>query len=252
MKMARRSGDRSAARFKPIFLMSSQRDFLDAFAARGWEKQKIIMFVDEFSELYHTSHSVRNQCLRTFRAIRNSDGRYAIHSIVFCGTFSILRLSATETSIAPFNVAENVQSPYFTMQQTQQLFREFQQDKCITIDTTVVDDVWFKSNGCVFQFNQYWTLYSNNPDLSLWQPSWYGLPLWTCHLGQSPHHAQPRNEESFLQKLAGLFHHASVRQSPRVHNVSIHDHFTPDGGSHRCCQSPSFSLCWISRRGIHW
>jgi hypothetical protein len=40
------------------------------------------MFVDEFSELFDASDTVRNEVLRTFREIRNNRDAYAIRSIV--------------------------------------------------------------------------------------------------------------------------------------------------------------------------
>lgn len=128
--------------------IASSQDFLGAFLSNVWPGRNIIIFVDEFSEMFCASDGVRDEILRSFREIRNNRHAYAIWSIFVCGTFSIMNLSSTDPTILPFNAANYVQNPYFTLQQTRQLFDEYQHDAGITIDTAVIDDIWFQSNGC--------------------------------------------------------------------------------------------------------
>jgi hypothetical protein len=129
---------------KPV---NSSRDFLDVFSSNAWSARKVIFIVDEFSELLRADKELQNDVLRTFREIKNNRDMYAIHSVVICGTFSLLHLSATETSISPFNVADYLQSPYFSKEETQRLFHDFARDRRITIEGAVIEDIWFKSNG---------------------------------------------------------------------------------------------------------
>jgi hypothetical protein len=53
------------------------------------------------------------------------------------------------STASPFNVADVVQSPYFTVDEVRKLFREFAEDLSFSIDDAIIEDVWAKSNGLV-------------------------------------------------------------------------------------------------------
>ncbi|RUS22702.1 hypothetical protein BC937DRAFT_87684 [Endogone sp. FLAS-F59071] len=126
--------------------IKSSDDFLNAFGQNAW-KQKIVIFIDEFDKLFDASDKIRDECLQTFREIRNNNHLYAIRSIVTCGTFSIQHLNSVKAHIAPFNVAQSFGNPYFSAQQTQRLFDEFAQNEKTTIDHDVVDAIHLGTNG---------------------------------------------------------------------------------------------------------
>jgi len=129
----------------------SQGDFLSAFFTGEWHRE-VVLLIDEFSELYHVSDDIRDECLRAFRYIRNDDEKYAIRGIIAAGTFSILRLTPTKgVGISPFNISNHINNPYFTVKETRHLFDKFAQDNDITIEDDVVQSVWAKSNGFVAQ-----------------------------------------------------------------------------------------------------
>jgi hypothetical protein len=121
----------------------------------------MLIFSFEFSAcnkcIFSARDNVRNQVLRIFREIRNNRTTYAICSIVMCGTPNIIALSPTETSIAPFNVADHVQNPYFTIQQTRQLFHDFEHDNGIMIDATV-EWVCHSSRMSLKNPNRFWSV----------------------------------------------------------------------------------------------
>jgi hypothetical protein len=125
---------------------------LTAFRATSWNKRNIVLVIDELGDLDSVEDTIRNQFLRTLRHYKQMQKSYATHSIIACGTFSTLKLSSTPIRYAPFNVANYVQVPYFTKEQTLQLSNEFADDWGINIDTSVVHDIWMNSNGCVLNF----------------------------------------------------------------------------------------------------
>ena len=127
----------------PLISVSSQTDFLNYFQMK---ERNIVLLIDEFSELYRAPPIIRNEFLRTFRIIR-SDTSFGIRSIIVAGTYSILHLNPTDTTLSPFNISESVANTYFSVEDTRKLFSLFAQDNDIVIDDAVVDDVWFKSNG---------------------------------------------------------------------------------------------------------
>jgi hypothetical protein len=104
--------------------------------------------------LYDVQPYIQDECLRAFREIRNNNEMYAIRSIIAAGTFGIMNLSPSKSTISPFNVADPIQNPYFTVEEVRKLFYEFAQDHYITIDDAVVEDIWAKLNGCVTLLNQ--------------------------------------------------------------------------------------------------
>jgi hypothetical protein len=130
----------------------SGRDFLTPFRAdkKSLQKKSIVLVIDEFSNLDKADPVIQDQFLRTFRQYKQYKKLYAIHSVVACGTFSSLHLSSTSLVHSPFNVASYVQVPYFSQEQTAQLFDEFAKDWRVTIDPSVVRDIWMNSNGCAF------------------------------------------------------------------------------------------------------
>jgi hypothetical protein len=68
---------------------------LDAFASESWTVP-VVLLVDDFSELELASEDVRNDFLWALREISNNRNRYAIHSVIATGTFSILHLTTTK------------------------------------------------------------------------------------------------------------------------------------------------------------
>jgi hypothetical protein len=143
-KAAVRSGFSSS-----IPTISSQRDFLDAFHFANWPF-KIVLIFDEFSELYRAPEDVKDECLRALREIRNNSEEYAISSILAAGTFSVVHLNPKDSKLSPFNIVSgHVQSPYFTLEETRILFREFATDNLIEVEDDVIQDVWERSSGSV-------------------------------------------------------------------------------------------------------
>ena len=131
----------------PIPPITSQQTFLGAFLAKNWAL-KVVILIDELSELHSASKEVRDDFLRALRVTRNDPDPYAIESVIAAGTFSILLLIPSQSSISPFNVSDRIDNSYFTVEETRTLFDEFAQDHGIMIDNAVVEDIWVRSNGC--------------------------------------------------------------------------------------------------------
>lgn len=148
-------GDTLRRNYTEIQDIRSSTNFLNAFNTNVWREQKIVIFIDEFDKVYDATDNVRNEFLETLREIRNNNHLYAAHSVVACGTLSIRHLNSTNVSLSPFNVAESLKNPYFSLQQTRCLFDEYAQDAEITIDHDIVNDIHTKSNGYVLHPNWY-------------------------------------------------------------------------------------------------
>ncbi|KAI9328404.1 hypothetical protein BDR26DRAFT_874030 [Obelidium mucronatum] len=127
--------------------IGSGPEFAALFSAQLWEKP-VVLLIDEFDKLDDASEEIREDCLNTFRGIRNAgDSTTAIRSISVCGTFSIRRLNTQAQKTSPFNTSECVANPYFTEEQTKSLYDEYAVSEGITLDDRIVKDIHWKSAG---------------------------------------------------------------------------------------------------------
>ena len=137
----------------PTVVISSQREFLDAFVAKsggsGQGNESVIILLDEFSELFKALDDIRNEVIRAMRWIKQSYDTFTISTIIFAGTFSIVHMNPTDRNISPHNISDALQSPNFSKEETERLFNDFARDEGITMDDMVVSDIWEISNGCV-------------------------------------------------------------------------------------------------------
>ena len=124
--------------------ITSPTTFSAVFSSSKWNRS-VVLLIDKLSEISRASDAIRDDFLRTLRGIRHS-GHSAIKAIVAAGTFSTIRLTAKDISLAPFNVSGAVQAPYFGIEETRKRFKMFEQDYR-TIESTVVMDIWEKSGG---------------------------------------------------------------------------------------------------------
>ena len=83
----------------------------------------------------------------------NKIAKTAVQCIIAAGIFNIVYLDPTNSGVPPFNVADVIKCPYFTVDETRELFCEFAQDLSYLIDDAIVEDVWAKSNGSVAQLD---------------------------------------------------------------------------------------------------
>lgn len=119
---------------------------LSAFFSSSKWNRSVVLLIDELSEISRASEAIRDDFLRTLRGIKHSSDS-AIKSIVAAGTFSTIRLTTKDISLSPFNISDAVQPPYFVIEETRKLFKMFEQDYDITIESAVVMDIWEKSKG---------------------------------------------------------------------------------------------------------
>jgi hypothetical protein len=126
--------------------MSSKTRFVYYFCNGFWDGN-VVLLLDEFTSLCQAEEHVRDDCLQVFRGLRQNS---AIQSIIAAGTWGIFE---RPSRLSPFNIGDLVQCPYFTLDETRELFCEFAQDLGFSIDDAIIEDVWAKSNGLVAQLD---------------------------------------------------------------------------------------------------
>ncbi|KAI1319084.1 hypothetical protein EDD11_004973 [Mortierella claussenii] len=91
--------------------------------------------------------------LSAIRAIRNDPSKgtkqptHVIHSVVSIGTYAILQLNQTNLALSPFNANDNFQNIGLSVDQVRSLYHEFAEDRRITIEDEVIDDIFLACNG---------------------------------------------------------------------------------------------------------
>ena len=126
--------------------ISSPETFHEAFAKREWDRP-IVLLIDELSRLTLAPSEIKDNFLYTLREVQHNKRESAITSVIAAGTFSIMRLNTTSPLLSPFNIAGAMQTPYFSLDETRQLFNMFERDQDIVIESAVVNDIWEISNG---------------------------------------------------------------------------------------------------------
>jgi hypothetical protein len=132
--------------------ISSRIDLKSYFCKASWDRD-VVLLLDEFSYLYQANDNVRDDCLLAFRGLKQNCQSHAVKCLIAAGTFSIVYLNPSTSGVSPFNVADIVQCPSFTIDETRKLFLEFAKDLGYSIDDAIVEDVWAKSNGLVAQLD---------------------------------------------------------------------------------------------------
>jgi len=125
--------------------ITSASTFNSGFLNEKWDRQ-VILLIDELNEISTAPDEIKDSFLRTLRGMRQK-GDSAIKSIVGAGTFNVIRLTTSKPSLSPFNISNAIQTPYFDLEETQQLFSMFEKEYDICVESAVVHDVWAKSNG---------------------------------------------------------------------------------------------------------
>jgi hypothetical protein len=127
-------------------LIRSVSDFADALSKSGSFKKPVVLFVDEFDQLYGAApDEVQDSVLNLLRWLRQEKEGTWLHSFVALGPFSILEL--TGKSGSPFNARDAIQSPPFTEEQVEELFEQFSRERGLNLDKRIVRDVYDRTEG---------------------------------------------------------------------------------------------------------
>ena len=74
---------------------------------------------------------------------------HAVKCLIAAGTLSIIYLNPPASEVSPFNIADIVRCPFFTIDESRKLFLDFAKDSDFSIDDAIAEDVWAKWNGLV-------------------------------------------------------------------------------------------------------
>ncbi|KYR01549.1 eukaryotic translation initiation factor 2A [Tieghemostelium lacteum] len=121
--------------------------FTKLFATSSlFEGKKVVLILDEFDQIYfHSSSPVCDEILNIFRSLRDTQSTHTLHSMIAVGPFSILQ--ANNKTGSPFNVKHAISNPDFTLEMTEELFSQFENERNITLDKKIILDIHNRTKG---------------------------------------------------------------------------------------------------------
>jgi len=126
----------------PIIDKTSFINFFSSIAGK-----KLVLFIDEFDLLLASEYqNILDDFLSAliFMKERRPE-HYGLQSVIIMGPFSILK--ASNASLSPFNVSDAIESPYFTRDDTINIFDQYQTDAAVTLEPGIIDDIFNRTQG---------------------------------------------------------------------------------------------------------
>jgi hypothetical protein len=105
-------------------------------------ERPVILFIDEFDSL---PMQVIDRLVTLFRDMYLDRKNYLLHGLALIGVRAVLGVSSHRGS--PFNVQRALHVPNLTKEETEELFRQYQEESGQRIETEVVEKVYQKTNG---------------------------------------------------------------------------------------------------------
>lgn len=104
--------------------------------------QRIVLVIDEFEEI---PSDVFDGIMHTFRALYHKRREHRLHVLVLAGVSTVVDLILDSAS--PFNIADQVKIPYFSLAEVQELINMHVAESGQTFDEEVVHAVYTNTNG---------------------------------------------------------------------------------------------------------
>ncbi len=102
----------------------------------------VVLVIDEFEGI---PDEVLSEVMHTFRKIYHQKANYALHALILVGVSTIAELVLSTAS--PFNVAEELQLPYFTDEEVRDLIAQYVAESGQPFDEKVIADIIHNTNG---------------------------------------------------------------------------------------------------------
>ncbi len=102
----------------------------------------IVLVIDEFEGI---PDEVLSEVMHTFRKIYHQKADYALHALILVGVSTIAELVLSTAS--PFNVAEELQLPYFTDEEVRDLIGQYIAESGQPFDEEVIAAIIHNTNG---------------------------------------------------------------------------------------------------------
>jgi len=120
----------------------------DSFSLGIWFEQakakiaSLVLVIDEFEGI---PDEVLSEVMHTLRQMYHQKGEYALHSLILVGVSTMTELIMTSAS--PFNIADDLQIPYFTWEELQELIQQYVSETGQPFEPAVIKAIYDNSAG---------------------------------------------------------------------------------------------------------
>ncbi|MEZ4864495.1 MAG: AAA-like domain-containing protein [Caldilineaceae bacterium] len=124
------------------FSFADQTDFQTSLETNRWPDQKLVLVIDEFEEI---APEVLSELLHIFRDIYQYKQHYALQALLLVGVSTLAELVVSSAS--PFNVVDQLQIPYFTFAEVQELIGQYVRESGQPFDGQVIKAIYDNTHG---------------------------------------------------------------------------------------------------------
>jgi len=123
-------------------IVKNQDDIESLFEKIQSKSISILLVIDEFEGI---PECVQNEFMHAIRDMYHQKKRHALHSLILVGVSTIAELSTTSAS--PFNVADEIQVPYFTRKEVDDLIGQYTSETGQKFNENVIRIIYQNTNG---------------------------------------------------------------------------------------------------------
>ncbi|MEZ4658958.1 MAG: AAA-like domain-containing protein [Caldilineaceae bacterium] len=124
------------------FSFADQADFQTSLESSRWPDQKLVLVIDEFEEI---APDVVSELLHIFRDIYQYKQYYAIQALILVGVSTLAELVVSSAS--PFNIVDQLQIPYFTFAEIEELIQQYVTETGQPFDAQVIKTIYDNARG---------------------------------------------------------------------------------------------------------
>jgi hypothetical protein len=115
---------------------------LEYFFEKNKESKPLVLVIDEFEGI---PDPVLSELMHTFRQIYHQKEYYSLHSLCLVGVSTIAELVVSSAS--PFNIAEELQLPYFTETEVRSLIEQYVTESGQAFEDAVIKRIYENTYG---------------------------------------------------------------------------------------------------------
>ena len=126
----------------PTYEFVDQSDLQDSRERKNWSDRQLVLVIDEFEEILPEALS---ELLHMFRDIYQYKEYYALQSLMLVGVSTLAELVVSSAS--PFNIVDQLQIPYFTFEEVQELIQQYVDESGQSFEPQVIKAIYDNSQG---------------------------------------------------------------------------------------------------------
>jgi len=128
--------------FKTTARITEPYSLAGFFKINDHSLKPIILVIDEFEGI---PNNVLSEVMHTFRRIYHQKDSYLLHSLILVGVSTVAELVVSSAS--PFNIAEELQLPYFTESEVRSLIEQYVTESGQNFEEPVIKRIYENTHG---------------------------------------------------------------------------------------------------------